>query len=877
MEKLFNLNHSTGGAAGLENKNNSGGTCLSTMLLSLLSRRSLELDSRDSYGFALRPQHIPRYKEYTSIYKEEEEERSVKWNIFLEQIQPGQPDSTEEEHQETTKTESEKSDSVSESDGSTECEPRNDVHHTESSKEDDRLTEQHKEEDGPTEEAQSSHELWEKVKLSKEHLTQLEKVGKLSEERGKEYKLSVENRGNEVLVEPVQERQISEETSQNNVQSAKNPENEQILLEKSIEKEQPSEKVKEAKGKEPVKKPHCWARIRPSLGSIENMMSRRVKDKQTADANHLITSDSTMVITTSNEGNSEPFFPWKEELQFLVQGGLPKDLRGEVWQAFVGVKERRIKRYYQDLLAEEAYDDESESSSRVEKKWKRQIEKDIPRTFPGHPALNENGRDSLRRILFAYAQHNPSVGYCQAMNFFAGILLLLMPEENAFWWVQIVTFLGIIDDYFEGYYSEEMIESQVDQLVFEELMREKFPKLVKHLDDMGVQVAWITGPWFLSIFVNVLPWECVLRVWDVLLFEGNRVMLFRTALALMELYGPPLLNTKDAGDAITLLQSRTGSTFDSSSLVITACMVSVTEPQLQRLREKHRPAVLEIVEERANRGRIWKDSKGIASKLYSFKNDRGKMVDESKNGAPGDQLDPSSSNLDQLLDSLSTEGTDSLDLQEQVVWLKVELCRVLQEKRTATLRAEELETALIDIAKEDNRLELMARIEELEEEVAGLKQALADKKEQESAMLQVLMRVEQEQKVTEDARRSAEREATGQSYAVRVLEEKYDKAMASVAQMEKKLVMAESMLEATLQYESGQAKAVSSPRPQNTPKKMEKSLSGYMESPRRKIPLLTFGLGWRDKNKGKQSTGEESDSTSAQRQSDLQEPQPQGQ
>lgn len=29
----------------------------------------------------------------------------------------------------------------------------------------------------------------------------------------------------------------------------------------------------------------------------------------------------------------------------------------------------------------------------------------------------------------------------------------------------------------------------------------------------------------------------VLRVWDVILFEGNRVMLFRTALALMELYG----------------------------------------------------------------------------------------------------------------------------------------------------------------------------------------------------------------------------------------------------------------------------------------------------------------------------------------------------
>lgn len=40
---------------------------------------------------------------------------------------------------------------------------------------------------------------------------------------------------------------------------------------------------------------------------------------------------------------------------------------------------------------------------------------DIPRTFPGHPALNENGRDSLRRILLAYACHNPSVGYCQVI------------------------------------------------------------------------------------------------------------------------------------------------------------------------------------------------------------------------------------------------------------------------------------------------------------------------------------------------------------------------------------------------------------------------------------------------------------------------------
>ncbi|XP_050920035.1 uncharacterized protein LOC127137633 [Lathyrus oleraceus] len=201
--------------------------------------------------------------------------------------------------------------------------------------------------------------------------------------------------------------------------------------------------------------------------------------------------------------------PWIEELEVLVRGGVPMALRGELWQAFVGVKARRVDKYYQNLLASNG-DSEIKSNHQnlqlddndgkinaelihVPEKWKGQIEKDLPRTFPGHPALDEDGRNALRRLLTAYARHNPSVGYCQAMNFFAGLLLLLMPEENAFW-----TLMGILDDYFDGYFSEDMIESQVDQLVFEELVRERFPKLANHLDYLGVKVAWVTGPWYLD-------------------------------------------------------------------------------------------------------------------------------------------------------------------------------------------------------------------------------------------------------------------------------------------------------------------------------------------------------------------------------------------
>lgn len=362
---------------------------------------------RDTYGFALRPQHAQRYREYANIYKEEEGERSEKWKGFLEQLEKSsQPSSSEEKYKEPSQAED------------TECKA-------------------------------------ETISESKE---------------GDDSSGGRSIFGGSEESDSKKEGQISKETKTQELQT--------------------------------------WAQIRPSLGAIEKMMSFRVeKQKNMGDKHETVNGHCLPAVeeaeslggasdeeehciaeksdTNENDSMTEPapvdevssgnFFPWKEELESLVRGGVPKDLRGEVWQAFVGVKARRVERYYQDLVAQEAHDAGSklhDDSTGVPKKWKRQIEKDIPRTFPGHPALDVEGRNSLRRVLLAYARHNPSVGYCQAMNFFAGLLLLLMPEENAFW-----ALVGIIDDYFDGYYTEEMIESQVDQLVFEELMKERFPKL----------------------------------------------------------------------------------------------------------------------------------------------------------------------------------------------------------------------------------------------------------------------------------------------------------------------------------------------------------------------------------------------------------------
>ncbi|XP_011011811.1 PREDICTED: TBC1 domain family member 8B [Populus euphratica] len=767
---------------------------------------------RDAYGFAVRPQHLQRYREYANIYQEEEEERSDRWKTFLEQ----QSDSS-----------------------------------------------------------------------------QLPINGTSSEKYNKE------------LHAEATEQEINNGSEKGVDISGEEPSSD--VLPENVTKEKQSATSKKTHGIQ------IWTEIRPSLHVIEDMMSLRImrkanqsKDQQETKKESMVpsfedaksakgaseedsedefydversdpnqdtsSSDSASAPATGAPADALPLessFPWKEELEVLVRGGVPMALRGELWQAFVGARTRRVEKYYQDLLASETnsgnhVDQQSDSDTKgstadtvcVPEKWKGQIEKDLPRTFPGHPALDNDGRDALRRLLTAYARHNPAVGYCQAMNFFAALLLLLMPEENAFW-----TLMGIIDDYFDGYYSEEMIESQVDQLVFEELVRERFPKLVNHLDYLGVQVAWVTGPWFLSIFMNMLPWESVLRVWDVLLYEGNRVMLFRTALALMELYGPALVTTKDAGDAVTLLQSLAGSTFDSSQLVLTACMgyQNVNETRLQELRNKHRQAVIIMVEERTKGLQALRDSQGLATKLYNFKHDRKSVLMETTKKTSGElsRSESGSTNADEVI-SL-TEDAEIDSVPDQVVWLKVELCKLLEEKRSTMLRAEELETALMEMVKQDNRRQLSARVEQLEQEVSELRRALADKQEQENAMLQVLMRVEQDQKVTEDARIYAEQDASAQRYAAQVLQEKYEQAIASLAEMEKRVVMAESMLEATLQYQSGQLKAQPSPRSSHPDSQARANQEPEQEIPARKISLLArpFGLGWRDRNKGKATTVEE--------------------
>ena len=83
----------------------------------------------------------------------------------------------------------------------------------------------------------------------------------------------------------------------------------------------------------------------------------------------------------------------------------------------------------------------------------------------------------LRRILVAYSWYNPEVGYCQGLNRLAAIALLFLDEEWAFWC--LVAIVQCIQP--PGYYTKNLVGSQADQRVLQQIMSQKAPRVAGHL------------------------------------------------------------------------------------------------------------------------------------------------------------------------------------------------------------------------------------------------------------------------------------------------------------------------------------------------------------------------------------------------------------
>lgn len=174
----------------------------------------------------------------------------------------------------------------------------------------------------------------------------------------------------------------------------------------------------------------------------------------------------------------------------------------------------------------------------------RMISLDIPRTFANNRlfAVTKEGKEPayvemLRSVLYAISNIRSDIKYCQGLNYIAGLLLLVQnDEEKAFW-----TLAAIMEHLFpKDYFNEQLTGARIDQKVMEMLVDKQIPELQAKLKEGGFELVVFTLPWFICLFINTLPFITVMRVWDVIMFEGDKALI-RIALALLSIGEKELL------------------------------------------------------------------------------------------------------------------------------------------------------------------------------------------------------------------------------------------------------------------------------------------------------------------------------------------------
>lgn len=284
-----------------------------------------------------------------------------------------------------------------------------------------------------------------------------------------------------------------------------------------------------------------------------------------------------------NDDTPTRFPSRSEKLKRYVRKGIPAEWRGNAWWYFARGQEilNKNKNVYSSLL--DRIDEAMKQSGQSTLPDLEIIERDLNRTFPDNIHFQKETFQteeppmiqSLRRVLVAFSIYNRKIGYCQSMNFLAGLLLLFMEEERAFWMLVIIT-----SKYLPGVHNINLEGVNVDQGVLMLCVKEYLPEIwgyvcpqyrndsniIGSINDKlrggplynnGVNnskettlkndflhklppITLCTASWFMGCFVGVLPIETTLRIWDCLFYEDSH-FLFKSSLAILKLCEPELV------------------------------------------------------------------------------------------------------------------------------------------------------------------------------------------------------------------------------------------------------------------------------------------------------------------------------------------------
>ncbi|XP_040006409.1 USP6 N-terminal-like protein isoform X2 [Xiphias gladius] len=206
-----------------------------------------------------------------------------------------------------------------------------------------------------------------------------------------------------------------------------------------------------------------------------------------------------------------------EKLVRRIYKGVPLQLRGEVWCLLLDIP--KIKEEKKDFY------EKLKSRARGLSPDIRQIDLDVNRTYRDHIMFMHRydvKQQALFHVLTAYSMYNTEVGYCQGMSQITALLLIYMNEEDAFW--ALVKLLSGQKHAMHGFFVPGFPKLMRFQEHHDRILKKMMPKLKQHLDNQEVFTSLYTMKWFFQCFLDRTPFTLTLRIWDIYILEGERVL-----------------------------------------------------------------------------------------------------------------------------------------------------------------------------------------------------------------------------------------------------------------------------------------------------------------------------------------------------------------
>uniref|UniRef100_A0A8C1SU16 USP6 N-terminal-like protein n=1 Tax=Cyprinus carpio TaxID=7962 RepID=A0A8C1SU16_CYPCA len=206
-----------------------------------------------------------------------------------------------------------------------------------------------------------------------------------------------------------------------------------------------------------------------------------------------------------------------DKLVRRIYKGIPLQLRGQVWCLLLDIP--KIKEEKKDFY------EKLKIRARGLSPDVRQIDLDVNRTYRDHIMFMHRydvKQQDLFHVLTAYSVYNTEVGYCQGMSQITALLLIYMNEEDAFW--ALVKLLSGQKHAMHGFFVPGFPKLMRFQEHHDRILQKMMPKLKQHLDNQEVYTSLYTMKWFFQCFLDRTPFTLTLRIWDIYILEGERVL-----------------------------------------------------------------------------------------------------------------------------------------------------------------------------------------------------------------------------------------------------------------------------------------------------------------------------------------------------------------